>query len=730
MTTSALIRFSVGVLLIPLALPAQTTIGGRNSRPLITGRINEAQLHSLAGNTHPQANALNDRGSVPDSLPMEHMLLQMKRPAEQEQALSQFIEQQHTRGSANYHHWLTAEQFGQSYGPSQQDIAAVTAWLQGRGFTVNQVHPSGMLVDFSGTAGQVRTALHTEIHYLSVGGEQHLANMSDPQIPAALAPAIAGVVSLHDFKPHAMRKRANFTFTSSGNPNQAVTPADLATIYNFNPLFAAGITGKGQTVAVIEDSDLYDSADWSTFRSTFGLAQYQSGSLATVHPSCTDPGVPRGASSGDDAEATFDAEWASAAAPDATIEVAACASTRATFGGFVALENLINSANPPQVISVSYGSCEAENGASGNAAFNSAYQQAVAEGISVFASAGDEGAASCDAGATGATHGIGVSGWASTPYNVAVGGTDFGDTYNNSNGTYWNSTNSANYGSALSYIPEIPWNDSCAGGLLTSYFGFSTSYGTSGFCGSSMASQYQLLAVAAGSGGPSGCATGAPNVSGVVSGTCQGYGKPSWQSGLQGIPSDGVRDIPDVSLFAGDGVWGHYYVNCLSDVRNGGAPCTGDPSTWAGAGGTSFSSPIMAGLQALINQSAGGPQGNPNYVYYALAAQSNASGCNSTSGNGVAPNCVFYTVTQGDNDVNCGGTESCFGAATSAGSGRRGFGGGGGFGGFSSSMNGALSTSSQSYAPAFGAAAGWSFATGIGSVNAYNLVTSWGSVSH
>src|SRR5262249_586150 len=153
-----------------------------------------------------------------------------------------------------------------------------------------------------------------------------------------LAPAVAGVVSLHDFKPHAMRKHANFTFTSSGNPVQAVTPADLATIYNFNPLFAAGITGKGQTVAVIEDSDLYSDADFTTFRSTFGLSQYTSGSLVTVHPSCTDPGVPRGSSSGDDAETTLDAEWASAAAPDATIEVASCVSTRSTFGGFVALE--------------------------------------------------------------------------------------------------------------------------------------------------------------------------------------------------------------------------------------------------------------------------------------------------------------------------------------------------------------------------------------------------------
>ena len=697
---------------------AQAPASGLHPRPLVSGTIAPARLHTLAGNTHPEATRANDRGRVPDSLPMEHMLLQLNRPPEQEQALAQVIQQMHTPGSPNYHRWLTAAQIGAAYGPAQQDIETVTGWLRAQGFTVNQVHPSGTIVDFSGTAGQVRAALHTEVHYLNARGRQHIGNMSDPQIPAALAPAVAGIVSLHDFKPHAMRKRANFTFAAGGFTNQALTPADLATIYNFNPLFAAGITGKGQTIAVIEDTDVYDAADWSTFRTTFGLAQYTSGSLTMVHPGCADPGVGRGQSAGDDGEATLDAEWASAAAPDAAIQVVACPSTRSTFGGLTALENLINSPNPPSVLSISYGSCEAENGAAGNLAFNAAFQQAAAEGISVFVAAGDEGGASCDAGANAATHGIGVSGWASTPYNVAVGGTDFSDSYNNSTGTYWNSTNSATFGSAISYVPEIPWNDSCAGGLLSNAFGFSTPYGAAGFCGSQTARQDGLLTVSAGSGGPSGCATGAPDIPGVVSGTCQGYAKPAWQAGMAGIPNDGVRDIPDVSLFAGDGVWGHYYIDCWSDVNNGGTPCTGDPSTWDGAGGTSFGAPIMAGLQALVNQSAGGAQGNPNYALYQLAAMqfgSGGAGCNASSGNAVAGNCIFYNVTQGDIDVNCGGSQNCFGSQA----------GGRGFARFGGGSNGALSTSLNSFAPAFGAAAGWNFATGIGSVNAYNLVTNW-----
>jgi subtilase family serine protease len=711
--------------ILPLALTPQVTTTGRRSRALITEPVDEARLHTLRGNTRSQANSQNDRGLVANNLAMDHMLLQLQRPGEQEQAAQQFIDQLHDPKSPNFHQWLTAAQFGQKYGPAKQDIDTISAWLQSQGFTVNTVYPSGMVIDFSGTAGQVRKAFHTEIHHLKVNGQAHIANMSDPQIPAAFAHAVAGVVAMHDFRPHAMNKRRDFTVGSGNSANQAVVPADLATIYNLNPLFASGRTGAGQTIAVIEDTDLYTDADWSTFRTMFGLDKYTSGSLTTVHPvavggtnNCSDPGV----ANGDDGEAILDAEWASAAAPDAAIVVASCGSTRNTFGGLIAMQNLLNGDNPPAIMSISYGNCEAENGSSANAAFNSLYQQAVAEGVSVFVAAGDEGAASCDAGSSGASHGIAVSGWASTPYNVAVGGTDFGDAYHGSVATYWNTTNTSTFGSALSYIPEIPWNDSCASGLLASALGFSAITGTDGLCSSSTARQDKLLAVAAGSGGPSGCATGTPSKFGVVSGTCQGYAKPSWQSGLTGNPADGVRDIPDVSLFSGDGIWGHYYVTCWSNIRGGGASCTGDPSGWGGAGGTSFSSPIMAGIQALVNQKTGSRQGNPNYRYYQLAAQDYSSGgaaCNATNGNATADSCIFHNVTEGDISVNCAGSQDCFGSTvTTQQGGRR--------GGFSiATANGALSTSGTSDAPAYAAAAGWNFATGIGTINALNLVNNW-----
>jgi len=380
----------------------------------------------------------------------------------------------------------------------------------------------------------------------------------------------------------------------------AVVPSDLATIYNMNPLFNSGYSGKGETVAAIENTNVYSGSDWNTFRSTFGLTSYTSGSFVTVHPApkkgpdnCTNPGV----IAPNDAEAILDAEWASASAPDATIEMASCADTTTIFGGMIAIQNLINaSGTPPGIISISYGECEPESGAAANAAYNAAYQQAVAEGVSVFVATGDSGAAACNYNDPWATNGIAVNAFASTPYNVAVGGTDFSDTYAGTNSTYWASTNSSTYKSAISYVPEIPWNDSCASQLIAEYYGYSTTYGTNGFCNSWVVYLYyavydELLTTAAGGGGPSRCATGAPSISGVVSGSCKGYAKPSWQSDVIGILKDGVRDLPDVALFAANGFWSHYYVFCWSDVAHGGSPCTGPPSGWSGAGGTSFASP-------------------------------------------------------------------------------------------------------------------------------------------
>lgn len=679
---------------------------GDAPHPRVQMAVSDAQRITLHGNTRGEAVPANDRGQVAEGLAMNHMQLLLKRSAEQQAALDSYVESLSQKNSPNYHRWLTAEQYGARYGVAQEDIDQVTAWLTSHGMKVNHVYANRMVIDFSGTAGQVRSAFGTEIHHIEAAGKMRVANMSDPQIPAALADVVTGVVSLHSFQPRVMHKmRSEYTFTSGSTAYHAITPADLATIYGLNKLFAAGYTGKGQTVVVIEDTNVYSTADFTTFRSAFGLSSYTSGSLVQVHPApakgtnnCANPGV----LVGNDGEAILDAEYATAAAPNATIELASCADTVTTFGGLIALQNLLSTTAPPSVVSISYGECEAYMGAAANAVYSATYQQAAAMGVSVFVSAGDEGAASCDANASAATHGIGVSGFASTPYNVAVGGTDFGDTVAGTSATYWNTTNTSAYGSAKSYIPEIPWNDSCAGSLLAQAAGYSTTYGTAGFCNSATGKTYYLT-TGSGSGGPSGCATGVPSVSGVVSGTCKGYAKPTWQT-LLGVPKDGVRDLPDVSLFAANGVWGHYFVFCYSNPKGGGSACTGAPSGWAGAGGTSFSAPILAGVQALINQK-WGKQGNPNPIYYAIAnAQYGTTGsatCNSSNGNAVASTCVFYDVTKGDMDVNCVGKNNCY---------------------LPSGTNGVLSTTSASYSKAYGATTGWDFATGIGTFNAYNLV--------
>jgi hypothetical protein len=700
---------------------------------LITQPINEANMVMLAGNTRPEAqNPANDQGIVSDSLPLPHMMLQLRRPAGQEQAVKTLIDQLHDPKSPNFHHWLTAAQVGAQFGPAASDTQTITGWLQQQGFTVNLVYPNGMVIDFSGTAGQIRTTFRTEIHNLSVNGVAHIANMTDPQVPATLVPVVAGIVGLNDFRPRPMAVHNDISPQYNSNGGHDMTPPDLATIYNFNPLFAAGITGQGQTIYLVEHSDLYQGTDWSTFRSAFGipLSSYPDASLSTLHPlppsgpnNCADPGV-QGGKGGADAEVTVDAEYASAAAPSAAIVLATCANAAAA-GVLIAIENLVNGSNPPTIISVSYGGCEVELGASTNAAFYSAYQTGVMEGISIYVAAGDRSGAMCDSSGV-ATHGINVNGYASTPYNVAVGGTDFAETYEAKFGgppvsTYWSSTNASNYGSALSYIPEIPWNSTCGSQLSASYNGYSTTYGSSGFCNSGISNSSALLSTSGGGGGPSGCATGSPSVSGVVSGTCAGYPSPQWQNGLLGMPNNFVRNLPDVSLFAAPGPWKHDYIICFSDTTNNGvSPCTTSPTGWSfGWGGTSFASPIWAGIQALINQSVGGRQGLPNYRLYQLAATeygaSGSSTCNSSNGNGVGSTCIFYDVNLifyavigGDNDVPCqadsGTLYNCY---------------------LPSGTYGVLSTSNASYAPAFQAAAGWDFATGIGTVNVYNLVRNW-----
>lgn len=658
------------------------------ARSLITGEIDESRLVKLVGNTRSEANARNDRGALPEGYRLEGMMLLLQRAPEREHAFAELINQLNDKSSPNFHKWLNAAEIGERFGLSNQDIATVSGWLKSHGFTVNGVYANRMMIAFSGNVGQIRRAFHAEMHSLSVNGVAHIANMSDPQIPEALAVAVKGVVSLNDFRPRQMKRAKKsagraFTFGGCGfltglrdsTPNcEALMPQDLETIYNINPLLSAGITGKGQTIVVIEDEDPYSLGDWSYFRKAAGLARaYPYGSVATTHPAgattCTDPGDLNDTT---DDEVAIDMEWASAAAPNAAIQVAVCGDTRTTFGGLIALENIVNGSGPyPNTVSISYGESESSNGATANAAFNTTYQTGAGEGISIFVSSGDEGACSSNADGADCTKGITVSGFTSTSYNISVGGTDFGDAYAGTESTYWNPTNTAGYGSAKSYINEIPWNDSCADSLIINFLNtYYSSNLTNGYgpSGTGVCNTYpfnttsDLLTTGSGSGGPSNCATGAPTTAEAPAsgGTCAGYAKPSWQS-VVGNPSDGVRDIPDVSLMAANGVWNHFYMICMSnpaEISEGYAQVCSDPvQDWPGFGGTSVSSPIWAGIQALVNQYTGQNWGNANTVYYQIAnteygATGNSS-CNSSLGNAVSSSCTFYDVTQGSIYLPC-----------------------------------------------------------------------------
>ncbi len=452
--------------LLVLALGLATIAPAQSHNPRITEAVDNSKLVTLAGNTRPEAIAANDRGPVNDATPMNALQLVLQRSPENEAAFDQLIAELHNPRSASFHKWLTNAQIGAEFGPATQDVATIKEWLASQGFKVNSVSPDGMVIEFSGTAGMVRSAFHAPLHNLSVNGIARFANMNDPALPAALAPVVAGIAKLNNFQPHALNhlrassKLANVHRDGNGGSGyNYLGAADLAEIYNFNPLFKAGITGKGQTIVLIEDTNQYSVGDWTTFRKVLGLSRaYPYATLTQVNPTgtntCGNPGVLLNSGSGDDVEAAIDVEWASAAAPNAAIVNAACKDT-AQFGGFLALANLLQEAHPPAIVSISYGESESDDGAAENLYINNLYQSAVAEGVSVFVSSGDEDAARLDNGNV-STHGITVSGFTSTPYNISVGGTDFGTGFLGNTGSYFSSTNEANFQTALFTSQRFP----------------------------------------------------------------------------------------------------------------------------------------------------------------------------------------------------------------------------------------------------------------------------------
>jgi len=812
-----------------LSFPVASSAQKAPSAARIVSGVDENQLVTLKGNTHPSANAKNDRGGVRSTLSMPDLTLVLSRSPEQQAAFEAFVASQYDPGSSNYHQWLMPAEIGAKYGPAQADIATITNWLTGHGFAITRIAKDRMSIRFSGTAGQVESTFHTEIHHLSVNGIAHIGNMSDPQIPSALASVVTGVKALHNFLPQPLHKGGStvefnreagkwqriaaaapadsklktasktsaasaphpeFGIDTGSYLEEDVAPYDFATIYNVLPLWKAGITGAGQAIAIAGTSEI-NLNDVATFRSAFGLPagltpqQIDTNGLATV---CTDNGGTCGLS--DLEENSLDVEWSGAVATGAQIVLVVTGQNAAG-----TVDTVYDSANyvvenlTAKILNLSYGECELGMGASGNVAYYNLWQSAASEGISVFVAAGDSGSPACDDNGSSyyglpysAQYGLSVSGMASTPYNTAVGGTDFSwckptldstgavvgcPTTSSSASPYWNATNDTATGaSASGYIPEIPWNDTCTNPIIASYLAsFAPFVGSAtnnaptptnaeGACNfvqnnwSAIYTTYntmlaQWVNTVGGSGGASSCVVGdgqdvsscsdSTNSTGAANGSIplsnDGWPKPSWQTGVTGIPADGVRDIPDISFFAGAGSLDSAYLYCVSNSNIGTCSYSETSENYAEeAGGTSFASPAMAGVMALINQKAGGAQGNPNSQLYALAGKQTYSKCSAESATS-SGSCYFNDIDTGTIDMPCdlgatlGGYAPGYGITTPA---------AGTVSPNCTAFNtgdlvGTLTNSSGN--AAYDAVTGFDLATGLGSLNVSNVVNAWASES-
>jgi hypothetical protein len=686
----------------------QTAMG--QVRPRVVDAVDDARRITLTGNVHPLARAEFDRGAAAESLPMNRMLLLLKRSDDQEAALQGTLAGLQDKSSPGFHQWLTPAQFGAQFGPADADIQAVTDWLTRQGFSVGKIYSGKTVIEFSGNAGQVQRAFGAAIHNYQVNGKAYTANASDPQIPAALTPVISGVVSLHNFPRDFYARRFGVLRRSAGKsvaeplvtmPNPfgpgsfyGVGPGDFAKIYGVPATCgnsALPCTGTGQTVAIVGETNLVVS-DVQQFRSVFGLpATFNASSIVY---NGEDPGI---TSTDEEGEADLDTQWSGGVAPGATIKYVLSASTSASQGVDLSALYIVDN-NLAGVMSESYGACESSLGTAENSFYNNLWQQASAQGITVAVSTGDSGSAGCDDPHTEglAMNPPGVNGLASTPYNVGVGGTDF-DEYNNW-AAFWNTTNDAASGaSAKGYIPEIPWNQSCA------------QLGATG-CNINT-TPVPLQNIVAGGGGPS-----------------AQYTKPSWQVGVAGMPSDNHRNLPDISLLASPGFNGTGYLYCQSDSSSGCA----DPSGFNGfvtfgvIGGTSASAPAFAGIMALINQSQATAlvpaprQGNANYVLYELANKSGASCAPATP---VVAGCVFNDISKGSSALPTGGTGigtisvPCKGSPTDDCSVT------------SSTQIGVLDDPNNPGTMAWNAGVGYDRATGLGSLNVGHLITSWATVA-
>ncbi len=677
----------------------------------VRGRVT-GEVTTLKGQTRRLGPSAVDLGQAPATLATGRMVLWLRRSADQQARVGQYLSQAQNPASPVYRHWMNPAAYGAAYGISDHDLAAVVQWLQSSGLKVEGVSAARNAVIFSGTTGSVGAAFHTSIHRYTVGGRQHLANVGDPQVPAALAPVIAGVSPMNDFRAHPLHvlgKTAHYDSAShhlqpSMNGGDAangydlfVTPADASILYDtpnrdFNPSAKQTLDGTGVTIGILGYSALA-MADVQNYRTAFLPAAAAANLPTPILDGATDPGVLNG---GDAEEALLDVEMAGGLAPSAAIDYYYAASTELSDGlvlaGLRALED-----NKVSILSVSYGACEADLGVGGNLAWSELWQQAAAQGITVTVSTGDSGSAACDGDTvnkpSAASLGLSVNGIASTPYNVAVGGTDFYALSGNFS-TYVNTSNSGSYpyyATALSYIPENPWNDSSND--VGNFSNNSPVYNGVGETN-----------ITGGGGGLSSKAvcSGNINADGSCSQSLSGYSQPAFQNGFEGL--DPVRAVPDVSLLAANGFYGAIWVFCsdstvdeqgglYTDCRTDSSGHLLDGAQVGLVGGTSASAPAFAGMLAMVAQSQHGARlGQADTVLYNLAQDYNPSP--STPGKYQQ---AFHDITAGNNSVYCN--------------------------------TGTLDCGSNNFLNGYDANPSYDMATGLGSVDLSQLIKLWPTAS-
>jgi uncharacterized protein (TIGR03437 family) len=538
-------------------------------RERLLGPIDNSRRTTLRGYRHPDLARARDQGRLNPARRIGGITFILKPSPEQQADLDRYLQELQDPTSPNYHNWLTPEEYADRFGLSTNDFSRIAEWLTSQGFQLDYQARARNSISFSGAAADVERVFRISLHRFILNSQEHFANVGDPSVPTDLAPFIQVIQGLDDFPRRRMgrvvRPIGQYTLGGSGN---FVTPGDLAIIYNIAPLYQRGIDGSGQKIAVIGASN-FNLSDVRAFRTRFGLASNDP-QLVRV-PGYADPGIVPG----DIGEALLDVEYAGSIAPRATLVYVYATNV------WAALAYAVDQDLAP-VLSSSYGYCEpkiSSNPANSAAAFRALAQQAVTQGMTLVSASGDSGAADCEQQGNSSirgTNGPAVDLPASVPEVTGVGGSAFLE----GSGHFWDTSNRADGSSALSYIPEIAWNETTPSrGLLAS-------------------------------GG----------------GASMFFSKPGWQTGT-GVPSDNARDVPDVS-FTSAAFHAPYLI-----VHDGNLAATG---------GTSAAAPTFAGILTLLNQAqsaagARGGQGNINPGLYRLAKTNPEVFHDITQGDNIVP---------------------------------------------------------------------------------------------